>query len=264
MSRTSLVCAAFVALAFPVLSGGCGPAGGDGSGTAGTTGGSAGSGRPWRRECGQCRFGRDDGERRQLRHDRCRWRRRLGRNRPGRVPPGRPESAGTSGSGGIREHGRQGRLRRCRRHGRHGTGDRGGATAGTGGSSAGSGGRGGSGGGAGGGAGGRGGATGGSGGGGAGGAAACTPIADFMTWPAGKGPTDIGRLGVHRFQEFTPTTPTGAPATRWCSPGSARCGSRRSTATPPDNTNLITAFEPYATNQRTVDNSATATVICAS
>ena len=131
----------------------------------------------------------------------------------------------------------------------------GGGTAGTGGSSAGSGGRGGTGGGTGG----RGGATGGTGGGGSGGAAACTPVADFMTWPAGKGPLEVGRLAANDFKSHTGDLYGGAGyalAFSWF-------GALRFTkldGNTADNTNLITKFEPYATGGTVVDNGPTATV----
>jgi rhamnogalacturonyl hydrolase YesR len=95
--------------------------------------------------------------------------------------------------------------------------------------------------------------------GGSGGAAACPVVADFGNWTTGKGPVDIGRLAANDFKSHTGDAWGGAGyalAFSWF--GALRF--TKLTGDTANNTTLITAFEPYATGQRTVDNSATATV----
>jgi rhamnogalacturonyl hydrolase YesR len=95
--------------------------------------------------------------------------------------------------------------------------------------------------------------------GGAGGAAACPTVSDFATWPAGKGPLDIGRLATTDFKGHTSDTYGGAGyALVFAWFGALRF--TKITNDTQNNATLITAFEPYATGSMTVDNSATATV----
>jgi unsaturated rhamnogalacturonyl hydrolase len=95
----------------------------------------------------------------------------------------------------------------------------------------------------------------------AGGATALCPATptDFQTWPSGKGPLDIGKLATNDFKSHTNDTYGGAGYSlifTWF-------GALRFTKVTGDTTNnmsLITAFEPYATGSKTVDNGPTATV----
>jgi rhamnogalacturonyl hydrolase YesR len=110
-----------------------------------------------------------------------------------------------------------------------------------------------------------GGTSGGTGGSATGGSAAggspgsCPTISDFQSWPAGKGPADVGKLAVTDFKGHTGDVYGGAGyalAFSWF-------GALRFTELTGDtasNQTLMTAFEPYATGTITVDNSATATV----
>ena len=103
-------------------------------------------------------------------------------------------------------------------------------------------------------------ATGGAGGTSAGGSTgSCPTISDFQTWPAGKGPADIGKLAVTDFKGHTGDVYGGAGyalAFSWF--GALRFS--KLTGDTANNQTLITAFEPYASGTITVDNSATATV----
>jgi rhamnogalacturonyl hydrolase YesR len=104
-----------------------------------------------------------------------------------------------------------------------------------------------------------GGATGAGGSAAGGSAGSCPVISDFQTWPAGKGPADIGKLAVTDFKGHTGDVYGGAGyalAFSWF--GALRFS--KLTGDTANNQTLITAFEPYATGSITVDNSATATV----
>jgi rhamnogalacturonyl hydrolase YesR len=143
-----------------------------------------------------------------------------------------------------------------------GSGGSGGASAGRGGG----GGRGGSAGGSGGSAGSTGGGSGATGTGGAGGSGNCPVIADFASWPSGKGPTDIGPKAVTNFHNYlagmlpiTTNTYGGAGyalAFTWF--GALRY--TKLTGDTTNNTYFIQQFEPYATGNVAVDNSTSATV----
>ena len=100
-------------------------------------------------------------------------------------------------------------------------------------------------------------ATGGSAAGGSSGS--CPAVSDFQSWPAGKGPADIGKLAVTDFKGHTGDAYGGAGyalAFSWF--GALRF--TKLTGDTANNQTLISAFEPYATGAMTVDNSATATV----
>ena len=89
---------------------------------------------------------------------------------------------------------------------------------------------------------------------------ACPTVSDFATWPANKGPSDIGKLAVTNFKSHTGDAYGGA-GYAWTF---AYVGSLQFTNLTGDNTTnstLIQAFEPYASGSTAApDNSATATV----
>lgn len=96
-------------------------------------------------------------------------------------------------------------------------------------------------------------------GGGDGGAMACPTVSDLTMWPTGKGPADVGKLAASDFKGHTGDTYGGAGyalAFSWF--GALRF--TKITGDTQNNLSLISAFEPYATGQVTVDNSASATV----
>jgi rhamnogalacturonyl hydrolase YesR len=232
-----------------LLLAGCGPSGGGGTGTAGTTGpggttGTAGAG-------GTTGSGGASGS-------------AGSSGTGGSISTGGTTGAAGNGTGGGAGSGGAGGVAGGA-GGAAGTGGTGGA-GGSGGASAGRGGGGGSGG-----RGGSGGSAGGSSGsGGAGGtggtASACPVISDFMTWPSGKGPSDIGKLAVSNFHSYlagllpiNANTYGGAGyalAFTWF--GALRYSKLTGDTT--NNSYFITQFEPYASSSVMVDNSATATV----
>jgi rhamnogalacturonyl hydrolase YesR len=97
-----------------------------------------------------------------------------------------------------------------------------------------------------------------------GGMVACPTVSDFATWPAGKGPADIGKLATTDFK----THITNITASTYGGDGYSLIfswfGALRFTSITGDtqnNMSLITSFEPYASGTVPApDNSATATV----
>jgi unsaturated rhamnogalacturonyl hydrolase len=87
----------------------------------------------------------------------------------------------------------------------------------------------------------------------------CTNPTDFSNWTTGKGPADIGKLAVTNFKGHTGDDYGGAGYALGFSWYGALLVSK-TTGDTANNTSLITAFEPYATGSKTVDNSASATV----
>jgi unsaturated rhamnogalacturonyl hydrolase len=85
------------------------------------------------------------------------------------------------------------------------------------------------------------------------GPAACVTVADFATWPAGKSPTEIGKLAVENFKSHT-GDPYGGAGYAWTF---AYVGSLQFTKLVGDsasNTKLIADFERYATGSTEAPN----------
>lgn len=101
--------------------------------------------------------------------------------------------------------------------------------------------------------------SGGAGGGGgqAGGGAACASVAEFATWPAGKGPAEIGKLAIENFKSHTGDAYGGAGyAWTFAYVGSLQLTQLNGDAA--SNMKLIQDFERYATGNTAPPSNAPA------